>query len=58
MKKLFSVIAVLALIMSVSACAFASDYVIRIYSNSNSSERVTWLKNEAKSAGFIINSTC
>ena len=55
MKKLFSVIAVLALIMSVSACAFASDYVIRIYSNSNSSERVTWLKNEAKSAGFIIN---
>ena len=55
MKKLFSVISALALIMCVSACAFASDYAIRIYSNSNSSERVTWLKNEAKSAGFIIN---
>ena len=43
------------MILSVASCAYASDYVIRIYSNSNSSERVTWLKNEAKEAGFIIN---
>ena len=56
MKKLSSVVIALALIMGVSACAFAANnYVIRIYSNSNSSERVTWLKNEAQAAGFIIN---
>ena len=38
-----------------ASCACASDYVIRIYSNSNSSERVTWLKNAAKAQGFTIN---
>lgn len=32
-----------------------SDYTIRIYSNSNSAERVTWLMNEAKDAGFSIS---
>lgn len=32
-----------------------SDYVIRIYSNSNSTERTTWLKNEAEAAGFTIS---
>lgn len=31
-----------------------SDYTIRVYSNSNSTERVTWLINEAKEAGFTI----
>ena len=31
------------------------DYVIRIYSNSNSTERTTWLINEAKEAGFNIS---
>lgn len=32
-----------------------SGYTIRIYSNSNSSERVTWLINAAKEAGFTIS---
>lgn len=32
-----------------------SDYTIRIYSNSNSTERTTWLINEAKDAGFSIS---
>ncbi|MCC8060272.1 MAG: extracellular solute-binding protein [Clostridiales bacterium] len=32
-----------------------SDYTIRIYSNSNSVERTTWLINEAKEAGFTIS---
>lgn len=32
-----------------------SGYTIRIYSNSNSTERATWLTNEAKDAGFTIS---
>jgi len=32
-----------------------SGYTIRIYSNSNSTERVTWLVNAAKEAGFTIS---
>lgn len=32
-----------------------SGYTIRIYSNSNSTERTTWLINEAKEAGFSIS---
>ena len=32
-----------------------SKYTIRIYSNSNSTERATWLVNEAKDAGFTIS---
>ena len=32
-----------------------SDYTIRIYSNSNTTERTTWLINEAKDAGFTIS---
>ena len=32
-----------------------SDYTIRIYSNSNSTERTTWLINAAKDAGFSIS---
>ncbi len=32
-----------------------SDYTIRIYSNSNSTERTTWLINEARDAGFNIS---
>lgn len=32
-----------------------SAYTIRIYSNSNSTERSTWLINEAKAAGFTIS---
>ena len=32
-----------------------SGYTIRIYSNSNSTERATWLVQEAKDAGFTIS---
>ncbi|MBD5161267.1 MAG: hypothetical protein HDT14_04485 [Oscillibacter sp.] len=32
-----------------------SKYTIRIYSNSNSTERTTWLIQEAKDAGFTIS---
>ena len=32
-----------------------SGYTIRIYSNSNSTERTTWLINKAKEAGFTIS---
>lgn len=32
-----------------------SNYTIRIYSNSNSTERATWLTQEAKNAGFTIS---
>ena len=32
-----------------------SGYTIRIYSNSNSTERTTWLINEAADAGFTIS---
>ena len=32
-----------------------SGYTIRIYSNSNSTERTTWLVNEARDAGFTIS---
>ena len=32
-----------------------SGYTIRIYSNSNSTERTNWLINEAKNAGFTVS---
>ena len=32
-----------------------SDYTIRIYSNSNSTERTTWLIHEAEDAGCSIS---
>ena len=58
MKKFLSI--VLALTMMLSLCSFASaedysGYTIRIYSNSNSTERTTWLIQEAKDAGFTIS---
>ena len=55
MKKFVAL--ALALAMMLSLCtitASAEDYVIRIYSNSNSSERTTWLIEQAKQAGFTI----
>ena len=55
MKKFVAL--ALALAMLLSLCTFtalAEDYVIRIYSNSNSSERTTWLIDAAKEAGFTI----
>ena len=58
MKKLVAL--VLAIMMVLSLCTFASaedysGYTIRIYSNSNSTERANWLVNEAKKAGFTIS---
>ncbi len=57
MKKWLSL--VLAAVMMLSVVSFASadtaDYTIRIYSNSNSSERTTWLIAAAKAAGFTIS---
>ncbi len=58
MKKLVSVVLALAMVLSLCAFASAEDYsgyTIRIYSNSNSSERTTWLIDAAKEAGFTIS---
>lgn len=56
MKKIASLLIVLAMVLSFAAVsASAEDYTIRIYSNSNSSERVVWLAEEAKAAGFNIS---
>lgn len=57
MKKWLSLFVALTLLFSlagVSTAGAASDYTIRIYSNSNSTERATWLVNAAKEAGFNI----
>ena len=54
MKKFVSLLIVLALSLAMFS-ALAEDYTIRIYSNSNSPERVTWLVNAAKEAGFTIS---
>jgi len=56
MKKMLCT--VLALVMVLSCVSFASadsGYTIRIYSNSNSTERVNWLLSAAKEAGFSIS---
>ena len=60
MKKLLAVMLAIVMVLSLAPAAFAagpdySGYTIRIYSNSNSTERVTWLVNEAKKAGFSIS---
>ena len=58
MKKWLASLLVLTMLFSlvcVSTASAASDYTIRIYSNSNSTERTTWLINEAKEAGFNIS---
>ena len=58
MKKLVSVLIALAMVLSfMTVTAMAedySDYTIKIYSNSNSPERVTWLIDAAKKAGFSV----
>ena len=58
MKKLISMLLVLAMALSFAAVSgLAEDYsgyTIKIYSNSNSPERVTWLINAAKDAGFDV----
>ena len=56
MKKLLAVLLAAMMILSVMSFASADgDYVIRIYSNSNSPERTTWLIDAAKEAGFNIS---
>ena len=51
MKKLVSLLLALAMVLSLCSFAAAEDYsdvTIRIYSNSNSTERANWLKQAAK----------
>ena len=71
MKKFVALLLSAAMVVSMAACGNGtsdagngnpsgekkdySDYTIRIYSNSNSTERSTWLINEAKDAGFTIS---
>ncbi len=57
MKKLLALALVLCMVLAlgVTGASAASDYTIRIYSNSNSTERTTWLINEAAKAGFKIS---
>ena len=56
MKKFLAILVAALMVFSVMSFAAADgDYVIRIYSNSNSPERTTWLINEAKEAGFTIS---
>ena len=58
MKKLVAVILALMMVLSLVSFAAAEDYsgyTIRIYSNSNSTERTSWLVRAAKEAGFSIS---
>ena len=60
MKRLCALLLSLTILLSLGAPAMAqtkdySGYTIRIYSNSNSTERVTWLKATAEAAGFTIS---
>ena len=58
MKKVFALMLALVMVLALVPAAFAADYsgyTIRIYSNSNSTERVNWLVEEAKKAGFTIS---
>ena len=55
MKKLVSAIIIACMLIGLLSFASADGYVIRIYSNSNSPERTTWLIAAAKEAGFDIS---
>ncbi|WP_102411729.1 extracellular solute-binding protein [Beduinella massiliensis] len=58
MKKWIASLLALTMVFSlvcVGSAGADSGYTIRIYSNSNSTERTTWLINEAKQAGFSIS---
>ena len=54
MKKLLAVVIAAVMMIDIVATAGA-EYTIRIYSNSNSPERTTWLIEAAKEAGFDIS---
>ena len=61
MKKLVSMLLALAMVLTLAGSAMAetkdySGYTIRIYSNSNSTERVNWLLNAAKAATITPSS--
>lgn len=58
MKKFLALSLALVMVLALVPMAMAenySDVTIRVYSNSNSTERATWLVNEAKNAGFTIS---
>ena len=71
MKKFIAMLLSAIMVISLAACGNGktndmsgtpdagkkdySKYTIRIYSNSNTTERTTWLINEAKDAGFTIS---
>ncbi len=61
MKKVLAIVLALVMVLSFAACGKPKtpeadkDYVIRIYSNSNSTERVTWFVDYAQKAGFKIS---
>ena len=62
MKKILCLVLALCMVLALAACggktqkaADYSKYTIRIYSNSNSTERTTWLIDKAKAAGFTIS---
>ncbi len=55
MKKALALLLTAVMVLSLCSFAAADDYTIRIYSNSNSSERTTWLIAAAKEAGFTIS---
>ena len=55
MKKLLCLALVSVMLIGLVSLASADGYKIRIYSNSNSSERTTWLIEAAKEAGFDIS---
>ena len=66
MKKVLAIVLALVMVLSIVACTKKTEpqteekkdysgYTIRIYSNSNSAERVKWLVDEAAKAGFTIS---
>jgi len=54
-KKLLCLALVSVMLVGLVSLASADGYKIRIYSNSNSPERTTWLIEAAKEAGFDIS---
>ena len=55
MKKLLAVVMAAMMLLGLVSVASADGYTIRIYSNSNSPERTTWLIAAAADAGFTIS---